>query len=194
LAGKEALMARIFLVFGVVVALSLVFPVVLLSQQAEKAKAPEYKYIGVAGCKPCHLPAYKIWSTSPHASAFTVLASPDAKKIAAAKKIADPQKSDKCLKCHVTAFDAKAELKDTKYSAANGVWCETCHGPGGGYKLVMKDPVKAKERALVVHRTDEAKIALCTKCHNPESPTMKEFDMKTAWPKIAHMLPKKAGK
>ncbi|MDI6809581.1 MAG: cytochrome c family protein [Candidatus Eisenbacteria bacterium] len=187
-------MARILLVLGVVVALCALFPVVLFSQQAEKAKAPQFKYVGAAGCKPCHLPAYKIWSASPHATAFTVLATPEAKKIATAKGIADAQKSDKCLKCHVTAFDVKADLKEAKFLASDGVVCETCHGPGGGYKLVMRDLAKAKEKALVVHRTDEGKIALCTKCHNPESPTAKKFDAKTAWAKIVHPLPKKAAK
>ena len=77
----------------------------------DPAPAPpaENKYIGAEKCKSCHSAAesgdqYGKWKAMKHAHAFESLASEEAKKIATEKGIADPQKADECLQCHVTAF------------------------------------------------------------------------------------------
>lgn len=62
---------------------------------------------------PCHMTpksgaAYKILQGTAHAKVFATLASPAAKEIAQKKGIADPQKDEKCVKCHDTAFGVAA--------------------------------------------------------------------------------------
>jgi hypothetical protein len=49
----------------------------------------------------------------------------------------------------------------------------------------MTDPEAAKAAGMVMAKTADA----CTKCHNDESPTFKEFDFEKRWAKIAHPVP-----
>ncbi len=178
--------------------LALVLAVLLvpLAAGTSAADGPAHKYVGAEKCKMCHNAAAKgaqftKWSASPHAKAFETLASEEAKKIAAAKGVADPQKGDACLKCHVTGHGAPADRLTDKYKATDGVSCESCHGPGGDYwKMdVMKDRAKSVAAGMVV--PDET---TCKTCHNPESPTFKGFDFQAAFQKVAHPNPQKAAK
>jgi hypothetical protein len=150
--------------------------------------------IGAEKCKMCHNSdakgaQYKQWAASKHSQAYATLASEEAKTIAAGKKIADPQKSDECLQCHVTAHGVAAAKLTQKYAVEQGVGCESCHGPGGDYwKLsIMKDQAKAVAAGLVIPKMD-----VCATCHNDKSPTFKGFDAKAMWAKIAHPNPQKA--
>ncbi|MEJ2593839.1 MAG: multiheme c-type cytochrome [bacterium] len=142
-------------------------------------QAQEYDYIGAAKCKVCHNKAstgaqYKIWLEGPHANAMNSLSAEEAK---------DP----KCIKCHATAGHA-----DPNFIAGlkmdEGVSCESCHGPGSGYKsnTVMKSREKSLEKGLILP-TEE----VCVKCHNEESPTFKGFDYAEYVKKIAHPNPAK---
>jgi len=159
-----------------------------------KVYADGRKYIGVSKCKICHMSdskgnQYKIWSESKHAKAYQDLASEAAKKSAEKAGLkTDPQKSPECLKCHVTGFGLKDDLKDASFNIADGVGCETCHGAGGDYKglSVMKDKQKAIAAGLIIP-TKEA----CVKCHNAESPNFKGFDYDKYYKEIAHPAPKK---
>jgi cytochrome c peroxidase len=167
--------------------------------KAPETKAPVFKYVGAAGCKACHSVAkmggeeHKAWAASKHASAFATLATPAALEIAKKKNIADPQKADACLKCHVTGFGVAAGLKTATWKAEDGVTCEACHGPGSEYKAgpVMK--------ALTAGTTKPETVGLltatektCVKCHNAESPTYKEFKYAEMYAKIKHEKPKPA--
>jgi hypothetical protein len=159
-----------------------------------KAAAPaKLKYMGALSCKMCHNlktsgEQYNIWTASKHAMAYKDLASEKSKEIAKAKGIEDAQKSDKCLKCHITGFGATAEEKGPKYDIAEGITCEGCHGPGEKYMPmnVMKDPKLSKEKGLIMPGEKE-----CKACHNPDSPTYKEFKFADAFKVIAHPNPKK---
>ncbi|MDP3025075.1 MAG: cytochrome c family protein [candidate division Zixibacteria bacterium] len=160
-----------------------------------KAAAPaKLKYMGALSCKMCHNlekttgKQYDIWAASKHAMAYKDLAGDKAKEVAKAKGIEDPQKSDKCLKCHITGFGASAAEKGPKYNMAEGVGCEACHGPGEKYKdmKIMKDPKLAKENGMIMPGEKECKV-----CHNPDSPTYKEFKFADAMKVIAHPIPKK---
>lgn len=166
------------------------------AQEAPKApKAPaitKAKYVGSLVCKPCHNfekkgKQYDIWAGSKHSTAYKTLANEQSKKIAAEKKIDDPLKSEKCLKCHTVGYMAKAEEKGLKYDINEGVSCEGCHGAGGKYMPanIMKDPKLSKEAGLIMPTEKECKV-----CHNPESPTYKEFKFADAWKIIAHSAPK----
>ena len=151
-----------------------------------------HKYVGAEKCKMCHNSAAKgaqftKWTESKHSKAYAALATEEAKKIAQAKGIADPQKAAECLKCHVTGAGAPADQLTDKYKVEDGVECESCHGPGGDYvpMAVMKDPTKAAAAGLLTPTE-----ATCTGCHNSESPTFKSFDFASMSATIAHPYPK----
>lgn len=164
--------------------------VLVLGFAAPKADA-SHAFVGAEKCKMCHnSPAkgaqFAKWVSTKHSKAFATLGSEEAKKVAAAKGVADPQKDAACLRCHVTAAVASKELLTDKYKAEEGVSCESCHGPGGDYwKMdVMKDSARAMAAGMVLPNE-----ATCKGCHNPESPTFKAFDFKTAFAEIAHSNP-----
>jgi len=167
---------------------------VLLSS-ADEAKE-EYTYVGVKNCKMCHNKEatgaqYTVWEKSAHANAYTSLASDESK--AAAKKLGidDPQKSDKCLSCHVTAFPVMGDLENQKITLEEGVSCESCHGPGSGYKS------KKTMEGLTDGSIEPASVGLimpdektCIGCHKEEgNPFYKEFNFDEMVKKIAHPIP-----
>jgi nitrate/TMAO reductase-like tetraheme cytochrome c subunit len=138
---------------------------------------------------------YKVWQGSKHAKAYEALASEQAKAIAKQKGIADPQKSEACLKCHAPASTVAAEAKKATYTIEEGVSCEACHGPGSAYMKMgtMKAIASGKEpgdKYGLVKPTEKT----CKKCHNAESPTYDEskpFKFEEMFKKIAHPKPGK---
>lgn len=163
--------------------------------QEEKLAHP--KYLGTKGCKLCHIAPstgnqMKVWSGGPHAKAYKSLASEEAKKLGAAKGIADPQKAPECLKCHVTGYGEPADHFSDKFSMEEGVSCESCHGPGEHYakKEVFE---KGKDEAVRLGLIEPTE-AVCKKCHNEESPSYKPFNFEEFSKKIAHPKPKAEGK
>jgi hypothetical protein len=168
--------------------------VLVLGFGARQASAQEkHKYVSPSQCKPCHADEkkgdqYGHWAKSKHAKAFDSLASDQAKEVGKKQTppIDDPQKSEKCLKCHLTESGLTPAALADGYEKGKGVGCESCHGPGDDYMDIsaMKDKKKAIEAGLVV--PDEK---VCVKCHNKESPTFKEFDYKAMLPKVAHPNP-----
>lgn len=156
----------------------------------------EAKYIGSAKCaKMCHKgekkgKQYELWQQRKHARAFKILGTDTAKIVAKSTGIKkDPQKADECLRCHVTAFGVKKELIEKTCTNEEGVGCEACHGPGSEYRKLsaMKNHDKAVANGLV-----EQNEAVCTRCHNKESPTYKPFtSYEEEVKKIAHPIPEK---
>jgi nitrate/TMAO reductase-like tetraheme cytochrome c subunit len=152
-------------------------------------------FIGATKCKTCHKTEaqgeqYPMWLKGPHAKAYEALASDAAKAIAKEKGIADAQKSDECLQCHVTGHGVAAEFHGTKYDATEGITCEGCHGAGGDYYkkkamvAVISGEIEADSVGLV-KPTEET----CVQCHNEKSPSFKEFDFKKAYAQIKHAIP-----
>lgn len=176
--------------------LLLTISVFFLAGEISAQSAKAFNFTGAAGCKKCHRSKksgaqYKVWAKMKHAQAFASLATPEAQKIAKEKGIANAQKADACLKCHVTAFGVAAERLGKKYSIEEGVGCESCHGPGSAYSK------KKVKKAIVAGKTKPESVGLlkvtketCVKCHNDESPTFKAFDFEKAKEKIAHPRPK----
>ena len=177
----------------------LVIGVRMVTGQEEK-KAPEKKfsYVGVKKCKGCHMTSksgkqYQKWMAGPHVKAYETLANEQSKAVAAKLGLKeDPQKSAKCLKCHVTAYGVDKALLAATYKIEEAVQCEACHGPGSAYyKLsVMKGltagTVKPEEVGYIL--ADEK---LCLTCHNEKSPTYKPFKFEEAVKKVAHPTPAK---
>jgi len=153
------------------------------------------QYVGASKCKTCHKSEAKgdqfsKWAASKHAKAYEALASEASLAIGKEKGIDNPQTSDKCLGCHVTAFAAPAAEKSESYDKAEGVSCESCHGPGSEYKKmnIMKDLAAAKAAGLIIPTKET-----CITCHNEKSPTFKSFNFEEASKVIAHPNPAKKG-
>jgi len=153
--------------------------------------AQDYAYIGAAKCKMCHNTEksgfqYKIWSESLHSKSIATLS--NAKSLEYAKKngIKDPATEPSCLKCHSTAASVSADMVET-ITVAEGVSCESCHGPGSAYKTmtIMKDQKQALAKGMILPKKE-----VCLKCHNDKNPFHKPFDYEAAKAKIAHPKPK----
>lgn len=161
--------------------------------------APEdlkHQFVGASKCKLCHSAEkvgaqYAKWHDSKHAKAFEMLGTPEAKAVGAKVGVPDPQGSEKCIKCHVTAYNIPAAELGEKYDKTEGVTCESCHGAGGDYwkKQTMQDirDKKIDGATVGLSKPDEAK---CKTCHNPESPSYKEFKYDEYHKKIEHLIPK----
>jgi hypothetical protein len=164
------------------------------SPQEPAKEAPKPQYLGAEACKLCHTRKtvggqFKIWKEEKHAKAFEVLATPQAKEVGAKQGVADPQKDPKCLKCHVTGFGLPEERYAKTYKASEGITCEACHGAAGLYvdeEKHTKENAKSDKFGLV-HPDEKT----CRTCHNPESPSYKEFDYQKFFDQIKHPVPKK---
>jgi len=175
-----------------------------VKQEVKKEEAPKPKYVGVGKCMTCHKmkargDQYSIWLASKHAKAYESLASEKSLEFAKALSIKEPQKSEKCLKCHVTAFGVDTTQLGEKFTVEEGIGCEACHGAGEFYsKASLKAPKKWEEDPKGMHKQvlDAGLIVptaeTCVKCHNKESPTYKEFKYEEFASKIAHPRPKVA--
>src|SRR5690349_12825888 len=119
-----------------ILCLGVVGIVVAQGAQEPKPAAPAVNhYIGAEKCKSCHQAdaagnQYSKWHGTEHAKAYERLASVEAKEAGKKRGVEDPQKSEKCLKCHVTAFGVPAESIKKGFEIKGGVQCESCHGPG----------------------------------------------------------------
>jgi hypothetical protein len=175
------------------------------AEQTPAAKAPAAKvnhYIGVGKCKSCHNTAvngnaFECWTKSKHSEAFKTLAGDAAKKAGATKGVTDPQKDDKCVKCHVTGFGLPEDQFKKGFDRTAGVQCETCHGPGETHMSARmaaaqeesadaKGPTKIPEGEIQLN----ANPKFCQGCHNPESPSYKPFCFHERMEKIAHYDPR----
>lgn len=169
---------------------------VCASAPTATATAQGATYVGATACGLCHKSEAKgnqlgQWQKTKHAQAFATLTTAAADSIAKAKGLAKPAaESPECLECHAITATVAA---DSKFNMKEGVQCESCHGAGSGYKAlsVMKDYAKSVAGGMQDFAKDPEKIrALCIKCHNDRSPTMKEFKFDEQWAKVAHPRPK----
>jgi|RhiMetdeSRZDD1v2_1073273.scaffolds.fasta_scaffold208574_2 hypothetical protein len=122
---------------------------VLLGALAQPAEAElpiskEYKYTGTGSCaasschgakKPAAKPGdpddtYTIWAAKDkHNKAYNTLTKKESVAIAQKMKIAKATESDKCLGCHALHVDKAQLTPKAKYDVADGVSCDSCHGP-----------------------------------------------------------------
>ena len=150
------------------------------------------KYVGTKSCAMCHRKTEKgnqfdKWMSSPHAHAFEVLGTSNARKVGAKFGIEDPQQSGKCLKCHVTAYNFTETKATDKVAWEDGVTCEACHGPGKDYKskAVMENRQQCINNGMIVPATRS-----CVLCHNERSPTWRgDFNLSQALETIKHPDP-----
>lgn len=170
--------------------------------EAAPSRVADSKYIGAKKCKSCHSSEemgdqYGAWEHAAHSKAWETLAGDEAKKVAAERGIADPQKADECVKCHVTAFGVDESMIKRGFKQDMGVQCESCHGPG-------EDHMKARFAAAASESADQKAAPgeivaapskeVCIGCHNSESPSYKEFCYHAFSAKIRHLRPERAAK
>ncbi len=175
-----------------VILLGFAFALGLGSAPPTIADDPVRAHIGTMKCRMCHNSKAKgeqftKWTQSPHSQAYRTLGGDQAKEVAAARGIVDPQAASECLSCHVTGHGAPAVKLTDKYKIEDGVGCESCHGAGGDYwkMATMKNREMSIAVGLVIPNE-----ATCTPCHNDLSPTFKGFDYAAASARIAHPNPR----
>ncbi len=155
-------------------------------QPAELLVGP--KYVGALACGSCHGDAtgsriYGMWRFSKHAQAYAILGTERAAEIARQMQVAgNPQESDRCLRCHTTGAGAQAGSYVDGFDMAQGVQCESCHGPGSEYmaEAVMRDPVAVVDAGLTTPNRET-----CETCH-VEGVHGHTFDFDTYWQSINH--------
>lgn len=140
--------------------------------------AGKHAYVGVNGCKKCHLKEWKSWSETKMARAFEHLkpgVAADAKKKAGLDPNKDYTTDPTCLPCHTTGYGQPGGFVDIASTPDRaGVGCEMCHGAGGDYtaKNLMSLENKEYKKADVVAAGMVGTIAVaqCQGCHNNKSP------------------------
>lgn len=159
-----------------------------IANAQDKPAAPAQGYIGVKKCMMCHKGdakgnVHEKWLASKHASAMKTLVD---------KKDGSDKKAD-CLVCHTTGFNKGGY----SVGAANAVefenvQCESCHGPGEGYKTIHS---KDKDAAAKLGFIAKPSVEGCKTCHNEKSPTFnkdKPFSFEEEHKKIDHRYRNKA--
>ena len=167
----------------------------LPSARAEDSDTPEY--ISQKGCKKCHFRQHKSWKKTVHAKTLDPL-KPGEKAEEKKKAGLDPEKDytkdPKCLKCHVTGYEApggypafKAEWSENEAKLAKnnaGVGCESCHGAGSLYGPYKGDNEEyARAEVVKLGLITPVTAANCTDCHNKDNPTVGDdyvFDFEAA--------------
>ena len=142
------------------------------------------EYIGAGKCKACHMKQYKSWQETNMATSFENLKA-GVKAEAKTKAGIDPQKDyttdPECLKCHTTGYGKPSGFVSLeKTPDLINVQCESCHGPGGDFREIMKKDKQfkladAKAAGLLIP-TEEANN--CMECHGGDSPFNEKVDPK----------------
>lgn len=180
------------------------------AQPSVPEHAASWEFVGNSQCKMCHNSdkdgaQFSKWQDMGHAKAIETLKSDAAQAIATEKGLTKPaHEAPECLQCHVTAYDFATESAPSKIKIADGVQCESCHGPASEH---LKDAKTLKFKPAAISEIDirahvlRAEEATCRACHNDSSPTWKDdrytlesgetvgFDFAQALAKISHAYP-----
>lgn len=161
--------------------------------QGKSAHTPvleeEPRFVGALGCQSCHGVdsgdrIYGMWRSSTHARAYATLGTDRAKVIASENGITgNPQEAIECLRCHTTGAGEPPGRFEASFDPAQGVQCESCHGPGSLYRFeaVMRDPVGSGDAGLL-----EVNRQTCMNCHDPGRAHGNPFDFEAGWKEVNH--------
>jgi hypothetical protein len=161
----------------------LIFLLLTGSFAASGALAGQYE--GVASCagSTCHgrnegdgkvvrQDELRIWQepsskSGAHSRAFAVLSSPRGARIAADLGLGKATAATACLGCHSTL--ARDGQRGARYRAADGVGCESCHGPSLGWLsshyAVPASHASNVANGLVPLEKPQARANICLDCH-----------------------------
>ncbi len=158
--------------------------------EGEQGREVVHEYVGSKKCRMCHGQWHKSWQQSVKGQSFQILKS-GARAEHKRKVGLDPQKDytteAACLTCHTVGFGQPGgyripppnDGKAKRFAATReGVGCEACHGPGGGFTQVMGD-IYLKERPYELQEVRRAGLRsiapqLCLNCHDPKAPCIAE--------------------
>jgi len=125
---------------------------IISTSDAQAQSSSDARYEGVATCagSTCHGRAegngeivrqdeIATWqepssSSGAHSRAYAVLASPRGRQIAASLGLGAATSAPACLGCHATFVPESS--RGPRFLTADGVGCETCHGPSSGWLAV----------------------------------------------------------
>lgn len=152
-------------IFDCMMALA-VLPVLSLAQQYQTLGPKQGCSLGNNNC---HAKENPWWSKDQHFRTAQVFKNPTAEYQAVAQKYGislanATEVNNKCMNCHGTAISGKTTL------ATDGVSCESCHGPGSGYK----DPHSAEEGkgyvngikyGMTKNKDLNVRAMRCVECH-----------------------------
>jgi hypothetical protein len=144
------------------------------------------RYVGVGSCASsgCHGgdgthgtlgSEYSIWiQQDPHARAYTVLYDPLSQQIAKNLNLDEPaHRATECLSCHAVVATPDDLTPNQRFTVADGVGCESCHGPAAQWLEPHKrDDWKKKFTPLEKSKkgfwdTDDllTRTRICASCH-----------------------------
>ncbi len=111
---------------------------------------------------------YRIWATRDrHARAYEVLWGELSTRIARRLGIDNPREDRRCLSCH--AVDRTGKVAATTFDPADGVSCEGCHGPSGGWYARHFEKGWTRQQSLDAGMYDTRdpllRARLCLSCH-----------------------------
>jgi hypothetical protein len=148
---------------------------------AEDASVPG-EFLGVGSCAStvCHGAVvhdggstiarneYLVWlERDAHRGAWRTLTTERSATIAANLGIADATAADLCLDCHAT--NAPPAPRAENFDIADGVQCESCHGPAGGWVHSHDDPgarhAESVSRGMIALAAPRERAAVCLGCH-----------------------------
>lgn len=144
------------------------------------AEAQTHEYQGIRVCTKCHQDQGNAWRTTAHAKAYESLKAgvkAEAKVKAGLDAKEDYTRNKDCLGCHTTGFDQPGGFRigiDGEAAAVViGVGCESCHGPGGRYRMLHGDASdRLKSSGATTPRTRLAEAGqdfgyeeACARCH-----------------------------
>jgi hypothetical protein len=123
---------------------------------------------------------YTFWATyDPHRKGYSILFDERSKRIErnyrglASIDAAEPESDATCLSCHVRQKFEPKDVKREEYLLADGVGCESCHGPAerwlvphteAGWKG-LSDRQKQEQFGLVNTKDLTTRISMCANCH-----------------------------
>ncbi len=140
------------------------------------------KYVGAGSCSAvaCHggiqprgttkvlQNEYSTWiTTDKHAHAYEALRGPLGKQMAGILKIGPADKAQRCLVCH--AISVPEAQHGSQFDVADGVSCESCHGPASAWIGPHIQPTADHRRMVSLGLVDNKNLAVrtekCLTCH-----------------------------
>ena len=187
-----------------VMAVSFAFTV-MFTDAALANPADDAEYVGYNQCQVCHSHQNSAWREMGHAEAYERLKTDEAIAIGEALGLdRPPVEHPDCLRCHVTAYDVDLEEPPAAINLADGIQCESCHGPSSAHipigRQVMFGQADIEDVDIMAGRGWPGEEN-CLQCHNEESPTWRDdrytledetttgFDFEQAMEKIDHSEP-----
>ncbi|MBT4866297.1 MAG: hypothetical protein HON53_14430 [Planctomycetaceae bacterium] len=142
------------------------------------------RYVGVGSCAAsgCHGgegshgtigSEYSIWiQQDPHASAYSVLYEPLSRQIAKNLKLGPAHRAAECLSCHAVVATPDDLTSNQRFTVADGVGCESCHGPAANWleshkRVGWQQLTPAQKSAKGFWDTDDllTRTRICGSCH-----------------------------